>query len=716
MFMKTLNYLLLVGLMLSILAAPFSMAELHPDAGTADQPLWYDHLPVSDGGWVSDDSYLISWDIHFGTGLPPLPGMSTNLWHTPDEEAFTHRESPYAPLNQPGSVLHGRTRTVADAILFTLYIDAWRANNQQDEGISYLHYNQITNLSQLHGIETFPDLEALPYGCLTRILRSGDLEGLVNVKDMKFDLVRTVEDGALDDPLTSLKNLDLTFPIQVYEGFFDDVEHLESLRIDSLPGTNTVFQKNYDRIISSGSLTLLIKGSPSVEVLPPPVNVGGGYVFPGVSPSPPPREAVGQRSSDLRFTSTSLSLAEGESATYQVRATASRAGDMVVNLTTAHSGITVHPSRLTFYSHNWQTFQTVTVTASADAADTNEQASIVHSIPASNGFIANNNAGIVSVTLAHTVVEEEPLPIPSELGEIDFQPTAAILLTDYDWALDDDGSLTVSGQAFPINLTNLTLPIGLREIDFQPTSQVRPIDYDFGSNLTLNNDGSLILVAAPSIGSREIDFQPTSQVRSTDYDLDDDGLIEISNLEQLNAIRWDLNGDGQPDKETFAKAYNQAFPSAIDNPQAQGYELAGDLDFGDNPTSWESIGVFSQPFQAVFEGNGHVIFNLFQDQSDPAVFANKPSGLFGSIGHRGLVMNLGMEGVQIKGVNWVGALVGLNQGIIETCSATGRVEGENGVGGLVGQNFGDIVLSAADVEVKGVSGVGDLVGIDKFER
>ena len=30
----------------------------------------------------------------------------------------------------------------------------------------------------------------------------------------------------------------------------------------------------------------------------------------------------------------------------------------------------------------------------------------------------------------------------------------------------------------------------------------------------------------------------------SDYDRDDDGLIEVANLAQLNAIRWDLDGDG----------------------------------------------------------------------------------------------------------------------------------------------------------------------------
>ena len=31
---------------------------------------------------------------------------------------------------------------------------------------------------------------------------------------------------------------------------------------------------------------------------------------------------------------------------------------------------------------------------------------------------------------------------------------------------------------------------------------------------------------------------------AVDYDTDDDGLIEIEWLEQLDAVRWDLDGDG----------------------------------------------------------------------------------------------------------------------------------------------------------------------------
>ena len=79
----------------------------------------------------------------------------------------------------------------------------------------------------------------------------------------------------------------------------------------------------------------------------------------------------------------------------------------------------------------------------------------------------------------------------------------------------------------------------------------------------------------------------------TDYDADEDGLIEIDSLAQLNAIRWDLNGD--------STNYTNAFPSAAtgmgcpdgsdagDDPDdCTGYELQNDLDFDtdDDGSTW----------------------------------------------------------------------------------------------------------------------------------
>ena len=49
--------------------------------------------------------------------------------------------------------------------------------------------------------------------------------------------------------------------------------------------------------------------------------------------------------------------------------------------------------------------------------------------------------------------------------------------------------------------------------------------------------------------------QPVGIVDDQDYDADDDGLIEVSSLSQLNAIRWDLDGDGLVDDGSHSDDY-----------------------------------------------------------------------------------------------------------------------------------------------------------------
>ena len=68
------------------------------------------------------------------------------------------------------------------------------------------------------------------------------------------------------------------------------------------------------------------------------------------------------------------------------------------------------------------------------------------------------------------------------------------------------------------------------------------------------------------------------------YDGDGDGLIEVSNLEQLYAIRYDLNGDGIPEdpaEDEHAAAYPISDGEAVCGNDCRGYELARRLDFAD---------------------------------------------------------------------------------------------------------------------------------------
>ena len=54
----------------------------------------------------------------------------------------------------------------------------------------------------------------------------------------------------------------------------------------------------------------------------------------------------------------------------------------------------------------------------------------------------------------------------------------------------------------------------------------------------------------------------TASAQANDYDVDDDGLIDLSVLEQLDAVRWDLDGNGAADAQGDSDAYRAAFPDA----------------------------------------------------------------------------------------------------------------------------------------------------------
>ena len=209
-----------------------------------------------------------------------------------------------------------------------------------------------------------------------------------------------------------------------------------------------------------------------------------------------------------------------------------------------------------------------------------------------------------------------------------------------------------------------------------------------------------------------------------DYDSDDDGLIEIEWLEQLNAVRWDLDGDGEVNDGGSAEAYSAAFPDAVEGmgcaDGCRGYELTRDLDFKSassyaagavnnrwtSGNGWLPIGV-RNTFSTTFDGNRHSILNLYiQRRSD-----DQPEGvgLFGF--NNGEIIQLGLIDVDVSGVLDVGALVGSNWGTITSSHATGTVVGDRLAGGLAGQNGGNITESYADISVSGKAfAIGGIVG------
>ena len=213
---------------------------------------------------------------------------------------------------------------------------------------------------------------------------------------------------------------------------------------------------------------------------------------------------------------------------------------------------------------------------------------------------------------------------------------------------------------------------------------------------------------------------------SLDYDTDDDGLIEINNLAQLDAMRYDRDADGTVDDAADWSSYNTAFPQAqLDmgcSAGCQGYELAEDLDFDTNGNgsadagdSYWNGGAGWDPvdFRATFDGNGHSLSGLFVRRTGALARA----ALFGTFG--GDLRDVALSDVDVRGgPRGVASLVLWHTGSISGCSATGSVS-TTGVmaaghvataGGLVAVNWGEISNSSAAVEVTGEEQAGGLVG------
>lgn len=229
--------------------------------------------------------------------------------------------------------------------------------------------------------------------------------------------------------------------------------------------------------------------------------------------------------------------------------------------------------------------------------------------------------------------------------------------------------------------------------------------------------------------------QALSPPHTIDYDTDGDGLIEVYRLAQLDAIRYDLDGNGAADSQVNDSAYADAFPLSpggriVCNGDCTGYELMADLDFDTNGNGqadagdpyWND-GAGWQPingFEATFDGADHTISNLFINRGDTNLV-----GLLGFADSNAVIRRVGLISVNVSGNSAVGGLVGYNEGTVTDSYATGDVAGgEANLGGLVGYNKGTVTDSYAAVNVSGCDHVsendgriecpnGGLVGINR---
>ena len=192
------------------------------------------------------------------------------------------------------------------------------------------------------------------------------------------------------------------------------------------------------------------------------------------------------------------------------------------------------------------------------------------------GVDRDSGAGIVMApgavdSIAVAVADRNGAPtLESAQADRTFAPGAAAANIDLEDVFDDPDGDTLTYEAVSSDPDRLAVTRSDAQVTITPGSpgrvvvRLRGVDPD-GLNAT---DSFSVTVTA---GNR-------------DYDTDDDGLIDVSTLAQLDALRYDLNGDGLVDGGTWM-AYYDAFPMGalgMGCPPpygCDGYELTADLDF-----------------------------------------------------------------------------------------------------------------------------------------
>ncbi len=378
--------------------------------------------------------------------------------------------------------------------------------------------------------------------------------------------------------------------------------------------------------------------------------------------------------------------------------------------------VTLSTPTLTFTTGNWNVAQTVTVTGVNDDIDNAgdaRTATITHT--ANGGDYVN-----VATALAVTVTDDDTRGVtlatdpPSDPLVITVAPGG---MADYTIVLNTEPTanvmmvVTTVPTVATVSLNNLTFTPG--DWDMPQTVTVTGVVIGFTEVTQTVTGGDYTGFVTPNIG--------VTVAVLIDYDVDNDNLIDVANLAQLNAMRWDPNGNFEVAAGDQAN-YDLAFPDAAAGMGCEatcaGYELTADLDFDTNDdgvtnatgddywnagAGWAPIG---GDYNAEFHGNGHTISNLFINRG-----GTNNVGLFSVLGNEAYVHHVGLIDVNVTGNIQTGALAGSGSGtgarIVAVYVNGGSVTGSYVTGGLIGAFAGTLTAVWTKVDVQSTHDGGD---------
>ncbi|HOK67283.1 MAG TPA: hypothetical protein PK054_01675 [Anaerohalosphaeraceae bacterium] len=192
-------------------------------------------------------------------------------------------------------------------------------------------------------------------------------------------------------------------------------------------------------------------------------------------------------------------------------------------------------------------------------------------------------------------------------------------------------------------------------------------------------------------------------------------VVTVLAFSSLSNLSWPYQGDGTAENPFQISTVNDWL--TLINTSAdwnKSFVVTADLDFQGAvltpiapDTNPGSTGFQGTAFSGVLNGDNHTFQNFVIDQPSADYV-----GLFGQTSSAAAIRNLHIRSFVIKGRNYVGSLLGENQGSITLCSAEGFVQGQNYIGGLTGHNYYGLTnfCRTNSIFVKGTAYVGGLAG------
>ena len=248
------------------------------------------------------------------------------------------------------------------------------------------------------------------------------------------------------------------------------------------------------------------------------------------------------------------------------------------------------------------------------------------------------------------------------------------------------------------------------------------------SNSSSDNDGDGCQDATEDKdGGQVADDDNDGHTNGVDVDDDGDGLIEIANATELDAVRHQLDGTGRKLSADGALD-DTGCGNGNDITSCSGYELVANISLAAyrDGNGWQPLGHATSAslvsgcrganFNGIFEGNGFMISDLN---------INRPNqwcvGLFGQLAANSEIRNLTLRAESVIGRIAVGGLVGEGNSarIVSSSVVVDEVSGTDlYIGGLVG--LGEAVeihySSVVAAEVRGGEDTGGLVGWGRSAR